>query len=278
MLPWEAISMKDIVIENVDHYYKNPGRGNKRTKVLDNVSLEVDQGQFVCIVGPSGCGKSTLLSIIAGLTKFASGSIMIDSKEIKGPGKDRGVVFQGYALLPWRTVLSNVELGLEINRVPKKERVELAREYLNMVGLSAYENYYPGQMSGGMKQRVAIARALTYNPQILLMDEPFSALDPQNREILQGELLEIWAKTKKTIIFVTHSVDEAVLLSNKVLVMGYSPGRIINTVHINMAYPRDQSTKEFQTLRQAIWSDISREVSGNLFETEEKRQKNHEIA
>jgi NitT/TauT family transport system ATP-binding protein len=276
--PKGASRMKDIIIRNIEHYYKQPGRTNVKAKVLEQVSLEVEQGQFVSIVGPSGCGKSTLLSIIAGLTKADSGTIVVGTKEVNGPGKDRGVVFQGYALLPWRTVLSNVELGLEIDRVPKEDRVELARKYLNLVGLSQYEKYYPGQLSGGMKQRVAIARALAYNPQILLMDEPFSALDAQNREILQGELLQIWAKTKKTIIFVTHSVDEAVLLSNKVIVMGANPGRVIKSLDINLQYPRNQSTKEFQQLRQEIWNEISREVGVNSLAVVEERQDEYDIA
>lgn len=270
--------MGQIQIKDIEHFYKQPGKSKESTKVLDNIDLEIDKGQFVCLVGPSGCGKSTLLSITAGLTKASSGAILVGSEVIKGPGKDRGVVFQGYALLPWRTVISNVELGLEIDRVPKAKRTELARKYLDMVGLAKFENYYPGQLSGGMKQRVAIARALAYNPEILLMDEPFSALDAQTREILQGELLQIWAKTGKTIIFVTHSVDEAVLLSNKIVVMGANPGRITKTIDVDMAYPRNVMTKEFQALRQEIWSEISKEVGTNSLNTYEERQEEYEIA
>jgi NitT/TauT family transport system ATP-binding protein len=275
----EVSNLKDILIKNIQHHFQKPGlRENSLKLVLTDVNLEVEQGQFVSIVGPSGCGKSTLLNIIGGLIKSTNGSILVDSKEIHGPGKDRGMVFQGYALLPWRTVLSNVELGLEINRVSKKERVELARKFINMVGLSEYEKYYPGQLSGGMKQRVAIARALAYNPKVLLMDEPFSALDAQTREILQGELLDIWAETKKTIIFVTHSVDEAVLLSNKIVVMGSNPGRIIKTLDVNLEYPRNQGAQMFQELRSQIWSEISEETSAGSINITKERQKKYEIA
>jgi NitT/TauT family transport system ATP-binding protein len=270
--------VEKIQIKNVCQSYSLPGKGKLSKTILEEVNLEIDQGQFVCIVGPSGCGKSTLLSIIGGLTKPAEGSIFVGSEKVTGPGKDRGVVFQGYALLLWRTVLENVELGLEIGGVSKKERIQIAREYLNLVGLSAYEKYYPSQLSGGMKQRVAIARALSYDPKILLMDEPFSALDAQTRELLQEELLEIWQKTKKTIIFVTHSVDEAVYLSNKVVVMGANPGRVIKTIDVNLSYPRSQSMKEFQGLRNEIWADIKAEVKESSTFATKSREEDYEIA
>lgn len=258
--------MDKILVKSVNHFFKLPGKDKGSVKVLEEINLDIEQGQFVCIVGPSGCGKSTLLNILGGLTKPTSGCVFVGPNQVTGPGKDRGVVFQGYALLPWRTVLANVELGLEIGKVPKNGRRELAREYLNLVGLSAYEKYYPGQLSGGMKQRVAIARTLAYNPKILLMDEPFSALDAQTREILQGELLEIWKKTKKTIVFITHSVDEAVFLANKVIVMGAHPGRIIRKISVNLPYPRNQASSEFQQLRQDIWSEIRNEVNSTTTE------------
>jgi NitT/TauT family transport system ATP-binding protein len=263
--------MDKIIIKDIHHSFKQPGKKKEANHVLHEVTLEIEQGEFVCVVGPSGCGKSTLLSIIGGLTKPKKGSIYVDSQQINGPGKDRGIVFQGYALLPWRTVLKNVELGLEINKVPKNKRTELAREYLSLVGLKDYEKYYPGQLSGGMKQRVAIARALAYDPEILLMDEPFSALDAQTREILQAELLDIWIKTKKTIIFVTHSVDEAVYLSSRVVIMGANPGRVIKTIGVDLPYPRKQHHPSFQEIRQEVWSEIRNEVNANT--AEERREK-----
>ena len=251
--------MEKIIAKDIGHVYEQ----QSKNKILEGINLEIDSGQFVSIVGPSGCGKSTLLNIIGGLTKPTSGSVFIGKNQIMGPGKDRGIIFQGYALLPWRSVLSNVELGLEINQIPKKTRMELARKFLNLVGLSAFEKYYPSQLSGGMKQRVAIARVLVYDPKILLMDEPFSALDAQTREILQTELLEIWSKTKKTIIFITHSVDEAVFLSDKVLVMGSHPGRIISEISINLPYPRNRSLDRFQQIREQIWEEIRDEAKLN---------------
>lgn len=268
--------MDKISIKNIEHFYKTSAKDKQGIQVLQKVNLDIEQGEFVCIVGPSGCGKSTLLNIIGGLIRPTSGSISVGLNEVTGPGKDRGIVFQGYALLPWRTVIANVELGLEINSVSKQERRELARKYLDLVGLLPYERYYPSQLSGGMKQRVAIARALAYDPEILLMDEPFSALDAQTRELLQAELLEIWRKTKKTIVFVTHSVDEAVYLSNKVVVMGANPGRIIKTIDVNLPYPRSHGTNDFQQLRQEIWFEISKEVNSNAASKE--RQESYEIA
>jgi NitT/TauT family transport system ATP-binding protein len=270
--------VEKILIKNIGHVYKHQSKNKNCIKVLEGINLEIDQGQFVSIVGPSGCGKSTLLNLIGGLIKPTSGCVFIGANQVTGPGRDRGMVFQGYALLPWRSVLSNVELGLEINKVPKKKRMELAREFLNLVGLSAFERYYPSQLSGGMKQRVAIARALAYDPKILLMDEPFSALDAQTREILQTELLEIWSKTKKTIIFVTHSVDEAVFLSNKVIVMGSHPGRITSEISINLPHPRNRSLNEFQQIRQKIWEEIKKEVKLNTIPTSSERHEGYEIA
>lgn len=270
--------MEKIIIKDIGHIYKQQSKNKNHIKILEGINLEIEPGQFVSIVGPSGCGKSTLLNIIGGLIKPTSGSVYIGENRVTGPGKDRGVIFQGYALLPWRSVLSNVELGLEINQVPKKIRTEMAREFLNLVGLSAFEKYYPSQLSGGMKQRVAIARALVYDPKILLMDEPFSALDAQTREILQTELLGIWSKTKKTIIFITHSVDEAVFLSDKVLVMGSHPGRIISEIPINLPYPRNRSLDKFQQIREQIWEEIRDEAKLNTMSTLYERHEGSEVA
>ncbi|HEY1267674.1 MAG TPA: ABC transporter ATP-binding protein, partial [Candidatus Binatia bacterium] len=177
---------------------------------LHNVSFSVRQNEFVCLLGPSGCGKTTLIRIIAGLIRADRGEILVENKLVAAPGRDRCMVFQQFGLLPWRTVLANVEFGLEIEGVPREERQTVARQYLELVGLNGFEKYYPHQISGGMQQRVGIARALSKKPDILLMDEPFGAVDAQTREQLQEELLKIWTKTKNTVIFVTHSIDESI--------------------------------------------------------------------
>jgi NitT/TauT family transport system ATP-binding protein len=269
-------SLKKISVKNIEQVYRHPTNKKIDIKVLDGINLDIEEGEFVCIVGPSGCGKSTLLNIIGGLISPTGGKVMVDSKEVSGPGSDRGMVFQGYALLPWRTVLKNVELGLEINKIPKDKREEIANKFIDLVGLSQYKKYYPGQLSGGMRQRVAIARGLAYDPEVLLMDEPFSALDAQTREILQHELLGIWEKTKKTIIFVTHSVDEAIYLANKVVVLGKDPGRIVSIIDVNLPYPRSTDNSQFQKLRKEIWEEISKQVKDNT--NNNQRCDNNEIA
>lgn len=271
-------TLSKISVRNVNQFYKHPTDKKAYKKVLEDVNLDINDGQFICLVGPSGCGKSTLLNIIGGLIKPSSGDILVDSNKVTGPGSDRGMVFQGYALLPWRTVLKNVELGLEINKVPKKDRKKIAKEFIDLVGLAQYEKYYPGQLSGGMRQRVAIARGLAYNPKVLLMDEPFSALDAQTREILQHELLNIWKKTKKTIIFVTHSVDEAIYLANEVVVLGANPGKIVKKLKINLPYPRSHDNSEFQKLRKEIWSEISSQVNKSSDIKNKQGRDNCEIA
>lgn len=206
-----------IKADNVKKMFKIRSNGySKNNSVSDIIALAginlcVQNGEFMAIVGPSGCGKSTFLDLLGGLSRPNEGNIYIDDKVVNGPGLDRGIVFQQYALFPWRTAIENIEFGIEKQNKTKKERKEIAQKYISLVGLNGFENHYPYQLSGGMKQRVAIARALAYNPDILLMDEPFGALDAQTREIMQRELLKIWEKTKKTIIFITHSIDEAVL-------------------------------------------------------------------
>jgi NitT/TauT family transport system ATP-binding protein len=198
----------------------------------------VRDGEFLTIVGPSGCGKSTLLDLLAGLSQPDTGSIFIDGKKVTGPALDRGFVMQGYALYPWRTVGKNIQFGLELQKVKKEERERIAMEYLGLVGLSGFENRYPYELSGGMKQRVAIARALACNPRVLLMDEPFAAVDAQTRELLQEEVLRIWEKTHKTIIFITHSIEEAVFLGQRVAVMTSSPGSIKEIIDVDLLVPR----------------------------------------
>jgi len=205
---------------------------------LYDVSFSVRKNEFVCLLGPSGCGKTTLIRVIAGLIQADRGEIRVDGKPVTAPGRDRCMVFQQFGLLPWRTVLGNVEFGLEIDGIPREQRREISRRYLELVGLHGFENYYPHQISGGMQQRVGIARALSKEPDILLMDEPFGAVDAQTREQLQEELLKIWSKTDTTVIFVTHSIDESVYLSDRVIVMQSRPGRIKEEVRVELPRPR----------------------------------------
>jgi NitT/TauT family transport system ATP-binding protein len=213
-----------IVVDNISHLYRPP-RG-REVLALDAVSLEVRQSEFIALLGPSGCGKSTLLYLIGGFLPVEKGEIRVDGKAVAGPGPDRGIVFQHFALFPWKTVRGNVLYGLERQGMAKPEREKRAMEYIELVGLHGFEDSYPSQLSGGMKQRAAIARTLAFDPKILLMDEPFGALDAQTRGLMQMELLRIWQRTPKTVIFVTHDVQEAVLLSDRVAVMSARPGRI----------------------------------------------------
>lgn len=252
------MSSDKIVARNIRRVYHIKGKDGKKTtefEAIKQLDLTVKQGEFLAIVGPSGCGKSTFLDMIAGLAKPSSGEIFIDGKLIKGPALDRGIVMQGYALFPWRTVRKNVEFGLEIKNVPKQDRGKISQKYIEMVGLKNFADRYPHELSGGMKQRVAIARALAYDPEVLLMDEPFAAVDAQTRETLQEELLRIWEQTKKTIVFVTHGIDEAVFLADRVVVMSSHPGTIKDIVTINLPRPRDgiRSSADFGWIRHKIW-------------------------
>lgn len=205
---------------------------------LYNVSLSVRDNEFVCLLGPSGCGKTTLIRIIAGLISQDRGEVLVNGVPVTTPGRDRCMVFQQFGLLPWRTVMGNVEFGLEIEGVPREKRQRICKDYLNLVGLAGFEDYYPHQISGGMQQRVGIARALSKQPDILLMDEPFGAVDAQTREQLQEELLKIWAKTNTMVIFVTHSIDESIYLSDRVVVMQARPGLIKREVRVDLPRPR----------------------------------------
>ncbi len=207
-------------------------------QALKNVNLTVKSGEFLTIVGPSGCGKSTLLDLLAGLTHPESGKLFIDGKPIVKPALDRGIVLQGYGLLPWRTVQKNVEFGLEIKGIEAKRRREISENFIQLVGLQGFEDRYPYELSGGMKQRVSIARALAYDPEVLLMDEPFAAVDAQTRDQMQDELLRIWESTDKTIIFVTHSIEEAVGLADRVAVMSANPGTIREIIRVGLPRPR----------------------------------------
>ncbi len=225
-------------------------------KVLEKVNLEIDEGEFVCILGPTGCGKSVTLQIVAGLIEQSSGSVILDGREEHGPGPHKGMVFQEYALLPWRSVRENVELGLELKGVSRKERHRIAGEQLEIVGLKGAENSMVHEISGGMRQRAAIARALANSPRILLMDEPFEALDALTKEEMQIQILKAWEKTKTTIFFVTHDVDEAIFLSDKICVMDINPGRVKKILENRLPRPRHElvcrTDREFGEMRDQI--------------------------
>jgi NitT/TauT family transport system ATP-binding protein len=232
-------------------------------EVLSEISVDVPRGQFVSIVGPSGCGKTTFLRIIGGLEAATAGVAILDGRPITGPGTDRGFVFQQDNLLPWRNVEANVNFGLEINGQLDSQHTSRTRQLLQLVGLDGFAQYYPRQLSGGMRQRVNLARALAVDPELLLMDEPFSALDAQTREIMQTELLRIWQEGKKTVLFVTHQIDEAVYVSDRVIVFGRRPGRIREIVDINLSRPRSLSikrTSEFAAYVDQIWQLIEEDV------------------
>lgn len=229
--------------------------------VVDSLSLDVAPGEFLAVLGPSGCGKSTLLRMIDGLIAPDDGRILIDGRDVTGivGGEGRGMVFQGFNLLPWRNVLSNVEFGLEATGVGRKERREIAAHYVNLVGLAGFERSYPHELSGGMQQRVGLARALAIKPEVLLMDEPFGALDVQTRDILQDELLRIWDVERSTVVFVTHSIEEALYLADRVVVISPRPARIQRVIETPFPRPRDEdirATAEFTSLRREIWASL----------------------
>ena len=268
-----------INIKNVHKEYKVESGPN--VVALESVDLEIRKNEFICVVGPSGCGKTTLLNIIAGLEPFDSGSVTMHGENIVGPGPERGVIFQQYALFPWMTVRKNIEYGLKFQyktveetvkdktgktstvtkkvKFTKAEKSELADFYIKMVNLTGFEDSYPKALSGGMKQRVAIARGYALNPQVLLMDEPFGALDAQTRAQLQEDLLKTWENEKKTAFFITHDVDEAVLLATRVVIMSARPGKIKEIINIDLPYPRTQATKldpAFIKVKNYIWDTV----------------------
>jgi NitT/TauT family transport system ATP-binding protein len=215
-------------------------------EVFTDISLEVQDGEFVSLIGPSGCGKSTILNIVAGLDRATAGAVTVDDRQVTGPGLDRGVVFQEFALFPWLSVLDNISFGLRSMGLPGEERRRRAQRYVELVGLANFAGYHPNRLSGGMRQRVGIGRALAIEPAILLMDEPFGALDAQTREGMQQALTRIWQETKKTVLFITHDIGEAVYLSDRVLVMSPRPSRIVAELRIPLPHPRNRRNAEFQ--------------------------------
>jgi NitT/TauT family transport system ATP-binding protein len=239
------------------------GTVNSELQVLKDFSLQVKSGEFLVIVGPSGCGKSVLLNILGGLAAKNGGSVTIDGNEVTEPNERLGYVFQQYALFPWRTALSNIEYPLEIRGIDAAARRAKARELLRLIRLSGFEKWHPNQLSGGMQQRIAIARALAIEPEVLLMDEPFAALDNQTRELLQVELLQIWEGIHNTVVFVTHSIEEAIFLADRVIIMTSRPGQVKEIVDINIPRPRDDYTRnsvKFATYRQKVWDILKDEV------------------
>ncbi|MET8650865.1 MULTISPECIES: ABC transporter ATP-binding protein [Nocardia] len=251
-----------LALNGVGKQFSIRGSDEKFT-ALDDITLELREGEFLVLVGPSGSGKSTLLDLLGGLSKPSSGQILLDGAPITGPGLDRGIVFQQYALLPWRTARTNIEFGLEAKGLRRKARRELANEYLELVGLTGFGDRYPHELSGGMKQRVAIARSLAFDPEVLLMDEPFAALDAQTRESLQDELLRIWRATGKTILFITHGIDEAVYLGQRVAVLTSRPGRVKAVIDVDIERDTGEdirSTEAFRSYRHEIWSLLQSEV------------------
>jgi NitT/TauT family transport system ATP-binding protein len=244
------LSMSGVKIQEINKAF--PKEDGTVTQALAGVTLDIRDKEFVCLVGPSGCGKTTLLRIIAGLETATAGSVTVDGQRVTGPAPTRGMVFQEYSLFPWRRVIDNVAFGLEMKGVAKEERRKTAERYLEMVGLSQFRDAYPYELSGGMRQRVAIARALANDPEVLLMDEPFGALDAQTRNKMQKELLALWGQTKKTIVFVTHSVDEAVYLSDRIVVLSPRPGTVREVIPIPWPQPRDRTSAEFAEVRRRV--------------------------
>lgn len=246
-----------LKIENVGKKFITK---HNETHTLDRIHLEFKNGEFVCILGPSGCGKSTLLNIIAGLEKTSEGKVLLNGNEVKGAGPDRAVMFQESALFPWLRVIDNVEFGMKMAGISKEERREKALKYLKMVHLTKFQNSFVHELSGGMKQRVALARALTLDAEVLLMDEPFAALDSQTKNILQVELQQIWMETKKTIVFITHNVEEAVILADRVIVMSANPGRVKKEFRIQIARPRQIENLDLAYVVADVMKELKEEV------------------
>jgi NitT/TauT family transport system ATP-binding protein len=257
-----SVAASHIRVEDLTVSYENPKAGGTFIAV-SSANLDIARGTFVTMVGPSGCGKSSLLLAIAGLVQPASGSVLVNGKPVSGPGRDRAVVFQDFALMPWRTVLDNVRFGLELQRWSGEDLTVRAKRFVELVGLKGFEHYHPHQLSGGMRQRVGIARALAVDPEILLLDEPFGSLDAQTRDEMGSELLTIWEQNKKTAVFVTHGIDEAIFLADRIVVMAKNPGRITEIIPVDLPRPRTIETmdsKLFIEYRRHIRECLMREA------------------
>ena len=261
--PAQAVA-RGIAARGVRKVYAS-GRGS--VTAIDGIDFAARPGEFVSIVGPSGCGKSTFLHIVGGFVPASNGTVTVDGTPVRGPDPARGIVFQEFVLFPWKTVLGNVAYGLAERRVPRRERTERARRYIELVGLEGFERHYPKELSGGMKQRVALARSLIMDPAVLLMDEPFGSVDAQTRLLLQEELLRIWERTRKTVVFVTHSVDEALYLSDTVYVLSSRPARVNEVVDVDLPRPRDPEAllrmPEYRALHERIWSLLHAELGAH---------------
>jgi NitT/TauT family transport system ATP-binding protein len=253
-----------IQARNVAVEYERAREKTSRLVAVEDFSLNVQDGEFVTLVGPSGCGKSTFLNVVAGLQPTSRGEVLIEGKRVTGPGPERAMVFQDYGLMPWRTVEKNVQFGLEMQGRLNQQTLTLVRDYIRLVGLSGFEQAYPRELSGGMRQRVGLARALATEPRILLMDEPFAAIDLITRELMQDELARIIGATKKTVLFVTHSVDEAIILGDRLVVVSARPGRVKKIIPINLPRPRSEKglrgSKEYLTIREEVWEELAVEV------------------
>ena len=246
------VASSKILAEHIDKIYTS---GKKSTEAIEDASIDIQDNDFVCIVGPSGCGKSTLLRMLAGLDFPTSGNIIVNDRKVTGPGPDRGMVFQTYTLFPWMSVEDNIKFGLKLKNMPKDKQEEIAKRYLKIIGLEKFAKSYPKELSGGMKQRVAIARALANQPEVLLMDEPFGALDPHTKSMMQLLMREIWEKEHPTVVFITHDIDEAVFLANKIYVMSARPGKIMKEVNVYLPHKRTLELKdstEFIKIRKDI--------------------------
>lgn len=268
-------SVKDVKIEfiNTSKIYESTAASRGVIEAVKDFSLKVRNNEFVCLIGPSGCGKSTILNLIAGFLDSTEGQILLDGKAVKGPAKDRGVIFQQYAIFPFLTVQKNIEFGLKLaaNRVPKRERKKIASDFIRLMGLEGFEDAYPKELSGGMRQRVAIGRAYAVDPKVFLMDEPFGALDAQTRSTMQIQLLEALQEKRKTVLFVTHSVEEAIFLSDRVVVITSRPARIRDVVKIPFPYPREEKLKakeEFLELRERLTQEVMQEYSMQVHDRE----------
>lgn len=249
-----------ISIENVSKSYGT-------LNVLDKVNIEVKKGEFVVLLGASGCGKSTLINLVAGFVRPSTGRVIVNGHEVKDVDPQCGMVFQQYALFPWMTVLENVAFGLKLRGIAKKERHEIAQKYIDMVGLQSFEDAFPKALSGGMRQRVSIARVLANDPDVILLDEPFAALDAMTRQVLQEQLIRIYEQSGKTIVFITHSIDEALLLSTRVIVLGSKPGKVVQDIPNDLPHPRNASVQlspRFNELKAQIWDTVQHEVQKSL--------------